>query len=559
MTREETIALWAQSDEARAAAIAEGKTQEEADEASALIWNSWAREVIGAQAQLKQFGAWAAGRGEWGVLEPQNEQTYAWRTRAWADFSGLTFKPYQQGSELTKRDTPLHLISVKNRNAGFRKFIFPAGVSFENSNFNVVADFRGAQFQGEAIFECSIFEKPARFVSARFLLGANLAFAEFRDWADFFGATFDERTRFSGASFDIVADFTNCLFPSERQVSFRRAKFKQAAFFTNAHFRGGLPDFRGASADHTFDITDTTFVSAPWFNQANFSEAPDLDRLRYPIPSFLHFGTASLQRWFTKQKRMLPSNKQHRFPNKGSTPFAVSEEEFESGLKRLPQASCYRAIRRLAIQGHDHENEAKAFKGEVRSKRGTIDKPWHASFWFGALYDVLSDFGKSLLRPFLAWALCIVIFAAYFLGQNPDMAAERQKLDQHGFMGQVAAYSVTAWDAAFRKPAPACFDRAEVDANQNGFSGLVEQVRNKTNLVSEAFSIAYHNALVILDNNGDSAHRAFGCLYGVERYGGNPVAFVPRSVAIASALQKVLSAIFIFLFGLALRNMLKVK
>jgi len=45
----------------------------------------------------------------------------------------------------------------------------------------------------------------------------------------------------------------------------------------------------------------------------------------------------------------------------------------------------------------------------------------------------------------------------------------------------------------------------------------------------------------------------------VERYGGNPVAYVPRSVAIASGIQKLLSAIFIFLFILAVRNMLKVK
>ena len=81
----------------------------------------------------------------------------------------------------------------------------------------------------------------------------------------------------------------------------------------------------------------------------------------------------------------------------------------------------------------------------------------------------------------------------------------------------------------------------------------------QTNLVNEALTIAYHNAVIVLDSSGDSMHRAFGCLYGVERYGGNPVAFVPRNVAIASGFQKFFSAVFIFLFGLALRNMLKVK
>jgi hypothetical protein len=88
---------------------------------------------------------------------------------------------------------------------------------------------------------------------------------------------------------------------------------------------------------------------------------------------------------------------------------------------------------------------------------------------------------------------------------------------------------------------------------------LVEEVRAETDLVRKAFSIAYHNAIIVLDSSGDSMHRAYGCLYGVERYGGNPVAYVPRNVAIASGIQKLLSAVLIFLFGLALRNMLKVK
>jgi len=63
----------------------------------------------------------------------------------------------------------------------------------------------------------------------------------------------------------------------------------------------------------------------------------------------------------------------------------------------------------------------------------------------------------------------------------------------------------------------------------------------------------------VLDGGGDAAHRTFGCLYGVERYGDNPIAIVPSSVSFASALQKAISAVLIFLFGLAVRNMLRMK
>ena len=246
----------------------------------------------------------------------------------------------------------------------------------------------------------------------------------------------------------------------------------------------------------------------------------------------------------------------------------------ESEWRDIPAR--WRALKRLAIQGHDTDRELAFFSGEIRSARLAGDWPfpvpiWKGSAWSGSmrfyagwLYQIFSDFGRSLLRPILAWAFCIVIFAVYFLGQNPDMAAKRKDLHRHGFIRRLIAYSTVAIDQVRKPVAAYCYpgtppQPGETKAITDGFSGLVEDVRAKTNPVNEAFSIAYHNALVVLDSSGDSAHRAFGCLYGVERYGGNPVAFVPRGVAIASGIQKLLSAVFIFLFGLALRNTLKVK
>ena len=64
----------------------------------------------------------------------------------------------------------------------------------------------------------------------------------------------------------------------------------------------------------------------------------------------------------------------------------------------------------------------------------------------------------------------------------------------------------------------------------------------------------------MLDGSSEAAHRTFGCLYGVELYGGStPVAIVPSAVSTVSAIQKLFSALMIFLFGLARRNMLKMK
>ncbi len=63
-----------------------------------------------------------------------------------------------------------------------------------------------------------------------------------------------------------------------------------------------------------------------------------------------------------------------------------------------------------------------------------------------------------------------------------------------------------------------------------------------------------------IDSGSDASHRMYDCLYGLELYAGqNPVPIVPSAVSTASAIQKLISGVLIFLFGLALRNMLKVK
>ena len=97
------------------------------------------------------------------------------------------------------------------------------------------------------------------------------------------------------------------------------------------------------------------------------------------------------------------------------------------------------------------------------------------------------------------------------------------------------------------------------DASRIG--GLIEPFRSQTSARAEALHLAFRNAFDRARRLGRGlAHRTYGCLYGVELYGGgNPLAVVPSAVSTVSAAQKLFSALMIFLFGLALRNMLKMK
>ncbi len=146
-----------------------------------------------------------------------------------------------------------------------------------------------------------------------------------------------------------------------------------------------------------------------------------------------------------------------------------------------------------------------AFKGEVRSRRGTLDKPWHAAFWFGAMYDVLSDFGRSMMRPFYFWLISIAGFTAAYL-------ADASKLADYA--------------AACAKPG--------ADAAPQWLNAL---------------ALAIKNALVFAGTDRKMEPQ-YACLYGDA---------VPVTSTFIQMGQTVWSAILIFLFLLAVRNRFKIK
>ena len=475
-------------------------------------WNAWAECRLTERKALEHSGQWAQEINAFGAWGPTNEETGAWMEAARADFSFCRFSLAGSVNSAEEEATEsIKSISVGTTDIGFSGFIFPSDARFGNTSFGGGVTFENATFRGNVYFGSAKFKNFADFNNCTFCC-----------FAGFLTAIFCGRTAFKDSTFSSTAHFEG-------------TSFQSSTTFVNAKFLGDV-SFAGAKVNGTFNMTGACFNVVPAFNQADFRQAPDLDDVRFPLPGFWRGG----------------------------------KEEFDFKLPRPPGlghganlVTKYRAIRRIAIQGADYEREQMAFKGEIRAKRGIVHKFYHAGFWLGIVYDLLSDFGRSMWCPVLAWVACIIVFAVYFLGQNPDMIERRRNLPHEGFLRQIAAYSETTLSEVSKGPALTCVSKTlpkgNLDDLQNGLSGLAEPILMQTNPINEALSIAYHNAVIVLDSNGDSAHRAFGCLYGVERYGGNPVAYVPRSVAIASAIQRFLSAIFIFLFILAVRNTLRVK
>jgi hypothetical protein len=264
--------------------------------------------------------------------------------------------------------------------------------------------------------------------------------------------------------------------------------------------------------------------------------------------------------------------REHAGRGETATPFYESKEPFARRLargvwQRIRHAdpdipARYRALRRLAIQANDGDRELAFFAGEIRSARFLTDYPWpqppwqregwagFLRFWVVLAYDTLSGIGRSAVLPLVWWLLVTAVATLFYLGQTPDVVAARAKGGETG----VVAYLRTSVDA-WRADQPCWTSKDEA----KGFIGLTEPARSQTRATAEAFQLALRNGFVVLEGSDEAAHRTFGCLYGLERYGDSPVPFVPPAVSLASAVQKLVSSLLIFLFGLSLRNMLKMK
>ncbi len=566
MTRDETVALFeaceAKRREARAAALAEGKDEGGANAAgrgaAKAHWNAWAEGLLAERKAMESDGRWAAKEVWSGGLKPKNVEIQSWMDKAAADFSGCLFLVAGEVEQrIPSHEPPAKLIQLEGDYADFTGYIFPGKSSFVGATFsgNVifqcifssaahfvrvafasatyfgstsfselsffngaafsgVADFHSATFTGPADFESAAFSGAADFRHAAFNGAANFQKAAFAGYADFestrfsgtakfgiegvsltadfrlagfkgdvrFGnVTFGGLTTFAKATFSGTARFINATFTSDARfggatfsgtASFESATFTGEGRFGSANFQNFTSfrqakfqkrgSFAGTKVEQAFDTRGAVFAQVPAFNQADFKQAPDLDDVEFPLPGF----------WRRGNRDLIP---------------------------------LYRAIRRLAIQGADYEREQMAFKGEVRSKRWTEHKPWHAAFWFGLAYDALSDFGRSIARPMAVWCTSVLAFAAIYFWN--------------------ASVGVSEWGAA-------C-------AGDGASKAL------------KALTLSAANSLPLIGSSrGEVAREFYACL---------ALPHAPAWSPILQIWQTLWSAVLLFLFLLALRNQFKIK
>jgi hypothetical protein len=388
MTRDETVALFLECKAKRAAAwkaaLAQGKSENEAKEiaheAAKAHWNAWAEDMLRQKAELEKAGTWNGDKSnnEW------SDETRKWNEAARTDLSGLRFmtrafadtaeKEGGQSEEGSGRaDADVKTLIIEGDGIDFNEFVFPGLVGFVGAQFHEAAFFLDVQFRGEASFEGAQFYGLAHFGRARFKGKAGFWRAQFHGEAGFWGAWFHGEALFTDVQFYGAAWFVLARF--QGQAWFASANFERSASFHDASFGSEEKPqhayFTAIKSDRAFDLTGTQFSKVPAFSQADFKQAPDLDNVSFPPRPF----------WCGGDKDLVPQ---------------------------------YRALKRLAVQGYDYEREQMAFKGELRSRRGTTDKWWHPSLLLGILYDGVADCGRSITQPFAVWSATIIAFAAFY-------------------------------------------------------------------------------------------------------------------------------------------------
>ena len=369
----------------------------------------------------------------------------------------------------------------------FREATFERSPEFSEAIFKNVAGFQGVTFKDTSVFREVTFRGVAWFEEATFERGAIFSGAAFRDVAEFRGATFEDTTVFGEVRFKNKALFEEATFKGatlfseaifEEAAVFGLSTFKHSTSFYGATFRAEA-DFKAVQGNSVFTMTDAEFLEVPDFQQATFVQAPRLDNVNIESRHSRNISFTAVKSFF-----------------KGD----------------LEKEGRWRALKRLATQGHDHASEQLFFRGELLARRGVTDRYWHASFWLGVFYQLFSDFGRSLIRPLLWWAVGVLVFAGIYLSHHP----------------------------------------------RGGEWLTLECIAGTGKPWVSALGLSLHRSLPALSGFGDTLPQFHACLYGVQSE--NPFRpIIPDVVSFLSVPQVLFSAVMIFLFLLAVRNHFRIR
>lgn len=489
------------------------------------VWNAWARDMLALKEEAaRDHDAYQLHR------QLAKADLSGLSLRDDADFTGYVFPGFADFCDT--------ILGEQEKSSGRVMFTYASfcdAAFFNRAQFNGYADFQEAQFEGNVEFLAAQFVGgSAHFDAARFggryvdfggvrFSGGDAVFVEVQfnckvefaeacfsgGFADFHRAQFSGDVVFEGTVFFKEANFGEAQFSSQKnrrvKVVFGKCNFQGPAVFEDAKFQDA--NFTSIISERSFSMTGAEFETTPSFIEAKFHKPPRLDNIVIKTQPAKEIPEQDPRPWWAKRFLVAPDKDEH---------------------------ARFRELRAMAADGNDHVNALRFNAREIIARRFWVDKPYpleeedtwencHAArYWLGWLYGVFSDYGRSIVRP-LMWEVGLVgFFAVVFL--TLAVAEEGPRPGER-------------WNACHAS-----------------YLGDEQKKNQKTNRLTEAIALSKRNVLFI--GRADTARRTYGCLYGLENEGRS--GRVPPWVGFLSSAQSILSAILLFLAGLAIRNMFRI-
>jgi hypothetical protein len=371
--------------------------------------------------------------------------------------------------QTTKADFRNHRFTER---ADFAYFIFPGEASFSNCIFEAGAGFYGAYFCGTAGFVRCTFSSFSDFGACIFRSDCNFTHSSFNGVA-YFGESLFHKVDFRRATFSERVIFSDCRF--NKESNFKMTFFTEAASFENATFHESVT-FQASTCHGAILIYSTRFLSVPDFRQAKLS-----------VPCHFQHG---------------------QIPTRYELATDVELEKI-------------RALRRIAEAGSDYEHERHFFATEIKILRKTS---WKGIENFPVIlssyvYEVLSGFGNSLLKP-LYW-LAILLMLSFIIHCAVDTNLRETKILQ--------PYATRCLEISPRK---------------------------------SAAILALQKTLIIPGlTASEKRDQANACLFG---YLPTPTGMprqirIPTSISLFTTFQQIFSILVYFLFGLVIRAKFRIR
>jgi len=349
----------------------------------------------------------------------------------------------------------------------FKGFQFPCEIKFKKTEFRGFADFIDTTFEKKTRFDNAVFKGKAWFDGATFDDEVWFNQAQFRKYARFSEVEFGGQAWFEGISFDQIAFFNKVVFKDN--VLFDESTFKANAWFDDATFCGHTlfrrVTFNGdalfgsrktkfknpANFNKTVFGGDAIFSAVKFISGATFDDAVFSNEAKFEGVWFCgitRFFKTEINggAWFRGAQFLIDSegadfaaSKFNNIVTFEKTKFsAVPDFNFASFIQPphidgmaikdpadIAEAGLverYRKIKEMAIQSKDFENELLYFGLEMQSKAYLPGTSASRKYFFLA-YQVCSNFGRSLRRPIAALFVFLltmsVINGSYMALANP--------------------------------------------------------------------------------------------------------------------------------------------